>query len=202
MHLPAGTVLVTHRQTQDLNAAKAQLETISLTDSLTGLANRRHFDRHLEQQWAQAVRRRVPLSLVMVDIDNFKSYNDECGHPSGDKALQQVAQALRRMVTRPLDLVARHGGEEFALILPDTRDSVEIARKCCAAVESMALRHEYSDVAGVVTISAGVCSLNPEDGYSMEQLAEWTDHALYQAKESGRNRVVDYWANGGSQPSG
>lgn len=185
-------VLVTQRQTHDLNVAKSELERISLTDSLTGLANRRYFDQHLEQQWAQAVRQRGALSLVMIDIDNFKPYNDEYGHPEGDAALKQVAKTLRQVATRPLDLVARYGGEEFALILPDTDDPVEIAQACRRRVEELGLRHEYSDVATVVTISAGVCTLYPSDSYEASQLTEWADDALYQAKEGGRNRVVVY----------
>lgn len=195
-------VLVTQRQTQALNKAKAQLEQISLTDSLTGLANRRHFDQHLEQQWAQAVREQKSISLVMIDIDNFKPYNDEYGHPQGDDALQQVAEALRTVATRPLDLVARYGGEEFALILPDTDDPVEIAHACRQAVAALALRHEHSDVASVVTISAGVCTLTPSDGYRQDQLTEWADDALYQAKEEGRNRVVVYAAESGMHRPG
>lgn len=190
-------VLVTHRQTQDLNAAKAELERISLTDSLTGLANRRHFDQHLEQQWAQAARQQGVLSLVMIDIDNFKPYNDEYGHPQGDEALEQVAKALRQVATRPMDLVARYGGEEFALILPNTDDPVEVAETCRRRVEVLGLRHEYSDVAKVVTISAGVCTLKPADGRSLKELTECADDALYQAKEEGRNRVVAYSAERG-----
>lgn len=185
-------VLVTQRQTQDLNAAKSELERISLTDSLTGLANRRHFDQHLEQQWALAARQDRALSLVMIDIDNFKPYNDEYGHPEGDAALAHVAKALRQVATRPMDLVARYGGEEFALVLPDTDDPVELAESCRRRVESLALRHDYSDVAGVVTISAGVCTLRPAQTHSLKELAECADDALYQAKEEGRNRVVVY----------
>ncbi|WP_028670607.1 sensor domain-containing diguanylate cyclase [Saccharospirillum impatiens] len=183
-------VLVTQRQNQALNAAKSELERISLTDSMTGLANRRHFDQHLEQQWALAVRQRSALSLVMVDIDNFKPYNDEYGHPEGDAALKQVARALQRMATRPLDLVARYGGEEFALVLPDTYDSTQVAENCRQAVEALGLRHEYSGASDVVTISVGVCSLVPAEGQSLSELSEQADRAMYQAKQEGRNRVV------------
>ncbi|MEX0622485.1 diguanylate cyclase [Saccharospirillum sp.] len=190
-------VLVTQRQTRDLNAAKSELERISLTDSLTGLANRRHFDQHLEQQWALAARQQSSLSLVMIDIDNFKPYNDEYGHPQGDAALEQVAKALDTVATRPLDLVARYGGEEFALILPDTVNPAEIAETCRSKVETLGLRYEYSNVARVVTISAGVCTLTPADGYSLKNLSEWADDALYQAKERGRNQVVIYSAERG-----
>ena len=190
-------VFVTQRQTQDLNAAKSELERISLTDSLTGLANRRHFDQHLEQQWALAARQQQSLSLVMLDIDNFKPYNDEYGHPEGDAALEQVAKTLRQVATRPMDLVARYGGEEFALILPDTEDPADIAETCRRRIEALALRHDYSDVARVVTLSAGVCTLKPSEAHSLKELTEYADDALYQAKEEGRNRVVVYSAERG-----
>lgn len=190
-------VFVTQRQTRDLNAAKSELERISLTDSLTGLANRRHFDQHLEQQWALAARQHSALSLVMLDIDNFKPYNDEYGHPEGDTALEQVAKALRQVATRPLDLVARYGGEEFALILPDTENPAEVAETCRRRIEALALQHEYSNVAQVVTISAGVCTLKPSENHSLKELTEFADDALYQAKEEGRNRVVVYSAERG-----
>jgi diguanylate cyclase (GGDEF)-like protein len=190
-------VLVTHRQTEALNDAKAQLERISLTDSLTGLANRRHFDQHLEQQWAQAVREKKSVSLIMMDIDNFKPYNDEYGHPEGDAALEEVARALRNVAIRPMDLVTRYGGEEFAVILPSTEDPLEVAQACRRSVAALALHHGHSDVAPVITISAGVCTLKPVEGYSCDQLIEWADEALYRAKEDGRNRVVVYSAQSG-----
>ena len=184
-------VVVTLRHNRELNATKDQLERISLTDSLTGLANRRHFDQFLETEWKRARRQGNRLSLIMIDIDHFKEYNDEYGHPAGDHCLEQVARALDGVVHRPTDLVARYGGEEFALVLPDTDDATSVAEACRKAVESLRIAHEYSGVADVITISAGVYTVEqPETGMTAESITEKADEALYQAKERGRNRVV------------
>ncbi|WP_189613314.1 CHASE domain-containing protein [Saccharospirillum salsuginis] len=184
-------VVVTLRHNRELNATKDQLERISLTDSLTGLANRRHFDEFLETEWKRARRQGNRLSLIMIDIDHFKQYNDEYGHPAGDHCLEQVAQALDSVVGRSTDLVARYGGEEFALVLPDTDDATGVAEACREAVESLRIPHEYSRVADIITISAGVYTVErPESGMTAESITEKADEALYQAKERGRNQVV------------
>ncbi|WP_157954460.1 CHASE domain-containing protein [Saccharospirillum mangrovi] len=187
--LLSGYVIATLRRNEELQAARDQLEHISLTDGLTGLANRRHFDQHLAQEWARAQREGISVSLIMIDIDHFKSYNDEYGHPAGDQCLRRVAEALQGMAQRPLDLVARYGGEEFAIILPQTQQPLQVAEQCRQAVEALQLPHAFSEAAKVITISAGVCTRMPGVADRPEALTEGADHALYEAKETGRNRV-------------
>ncbi|MEH6355335.1 MAG: diguanylate cyclase [Marinobacter sp.] len=177
------------RQNAELNETKRELEKISLTDALTGLANRRHFDLYLEQEWSRALRQSQPLSMVMLDIDYFKAFNDAYGHPHGDECLKQVAQALEQVMRRPTDLAARYGGEEFALVLPDTQDAAAVAEACRVAIQALGIAHEFSDVAPVITISAGVCSLVPTRKMSPAVLIQQADDALYEAKEAGRNRI-------------
>lgn len=170
-----------------LVASKERLEQMSLTDGLTQLANRRHFDQFLEQEWGRAMRQKSPLSLVMLDIDNFKSYNDHYGHPAGDECLRQVAHILQGVVRRPTDMLARYGGEEFAVVLPDTASCEVIAEACRAAIENAAIPHQASDVSDRVTISAGACSMVPGETNSLEDLKQEADAALYRAKHAGRN---------------
>lgn len=179
------------RQNAELNTTKRELEKISLTDALTGLANRRHFDLYLEQEWSRALRQNQPISMVMVDIDYFKAFNDAYGHLGGDQCLKQVAQVLAQVVRRPTDLVARYGGEEFALVLPDTQDAAAVVESCRVAIQALGIVHEFSDVAPVVTISAGVCSMVPTRKISPELLIQLADKALYEAKETGRNQVLE-----------
>jgi len=188
--LLSGYVIATLKRNNELQAARDQLERISLTDALTGLANRRHFDQHLEQEWARAQREGTSVALIMIDIDHFKNYNDEYGHPAGDQCLRRVAAALKGIAQRPLDLVARYGGEEFAIILPHTEVPGQVAEQCRQVVENLQLPHAFSQAAGVVTISAGVCVGLPRQHQAPETLTEGADHALYEAKEGGRNRVV------------
>lgn len=188
--LLSGYAILTLRRNEQLRAARDQLERISLTDSLTGLANRRHFDQHLAQEWARAQREHSRVSLIMIDIDHFKNYNDEYGHPAGDQCLRQVAEALQSMAQRPVDLVSRYGGEEFAIVLPHTEAPEQVAEQCRQAVEALQLPHAFSPAAPVVTISAGVCSLQPGALDTPEKLTEGADDALYEAKEGGRNKVV------------
>jgi diguanylate cyclase (GGDEF)-like protein len=178
------------RHNAELNKTKRELEKISLTDALTGLANRRHFDVYLEQEWSRALRQRQLISMVMLDIDYFKAFNDAYGHPCGDQCLKQVAQALEQVVRRPTDLAARYGGEEFALVLPDTQDAAEVAEACRVAIQALGIVHEFSAVAPVITVSAGVFSLVPTRKLSPALLIQQADDALYEAKEAGRNQVL------------
>jgi diguanylate cyclase (GGDEF)-like protein len=177
-------------RTAKLAAANEQLARLSMTDSLTGLANRRRFDEQLHAAWAQADTEGRPLSLLMVDVDHFKLYNDRYGHVSGDDCLARVAGALAAQV-RWTDLLARYGGEEFAVVLPESgkADAAVLGERLCAAVAALELPHERSDH-GRVTISVGMASLRPAPGGRPEELVEAADASLYEAKRAGRNRVA------------
>ncbi|MAL97020.1 MAG: hypothetical protein CL583_01085 [Alteromonadaceae bacterium] len=187
--LMASYVLFTVQRNNELRKTKQELEQVSLTDGLTGLANRRHFDQYLEQEWTRAQRDGLPLSLILIDIDYFKPFNDEYGHPAGDECLKRVSDVLRTVSRRPGDLVARYGGEEFALILPQTDTAQTVAEACRLAVEALSIPHAASGTAPVVTVSAGVCTLVPQPGMSPGLLTQSTDVALYEAKAKGRNRT-------------
>ncbi|MBQ0743928.1 MAG: diguanylate cyclase [Pseudomonas sp.] len=173
-----------------LNEAKDKLEKMSLTDGLTNLANRRHFDQFLEHEWGRAKRLSTPLALIMLDIDYFKPFNDHYGHPAGDECLREVARILQGVVRRPTDLLARYGGEEFAIVLPDTDNAAQVAEACRAAVEAAKIEHKLSEIRSVVTVSVGVCARTPGPTTSLEELKEQADAALYRAKDAGRNMVV------------
>lgn len=177
------------RRNSQLREAKAELERISLTDALTGLANRRHFDTVLEHEVRRASRDKTNLSLLMIDVDFFKEYNDEYGHPAGDLCLAQIAEVLRTCVKRPGDLVARYGGEEFAIILPDTDYPARVGEDCRKAVLEREIPHALSSVAEVVTISLGVTMMRQGTETNPADLVGDADRALYEAKAAGRNRV-------------
>ncbi len=171
--------------------ANAQLEQMLQTDVLTGLANRRAFEQTLAAEWRRAQREQTAISLLMVDIDWFKGFNDRYGHPAGDGCLRSVGAALAGQAYRPADLPARIGGEEFGIILPVTEEAgaVQVAERLRASVASLGLRHEGSS-SGTVTISIGTATIRP---YSLNceasELMDAADHALYQAKALGRNAV-------------
>jgi len=182
--------LISLNRNKALGKAKNKLEKISLTDSLTELANRRHFDVFLRQEWLRARRQGTSLALVMLDIDYFKPFNDEYGHPAGDDCLREVAKTLQNVVRRPSDLLARYGGEEFAIILPATDNAQAVAESCRAAVEALAIEHAFSDTSNVVTISAGFYTLLPDAKLDADALKVLADEALYRAKHLGRNQIV------------
>jgi diguanylate cyclase (GGDEF)-like protein/PAS domain S-box-containing protein len=165
---------------------------LALIDGLTGIANRRQFDSVIEREWRRAFRNRTALSLVLLDIDCFKLFNDAYGHPSGDECLRQVAAALAEVAHRAGDLVARYGGEEFALVLPevDGRGAMRLAEAARRSIEALAIAHATSTVAAVVTASAGVAARHPAHGGEIEDLVADADRGLYLAKRQGRNRVV------------
>ena len=170
--------------------AQLKLKKESNTDQLTGLANRRSMDVTLGNEWARARRHDRSLTLVMLDLDYFKNYNDHYGHQRGDQCLQEVAHVIKGAAQRAEDLAARYGGEEFLLILPDT-DAVtgqSLAEKVCTLVASRDLPHEQSPL-NYVTISAGVAVLNKNIHQDVEDLLRAADKALYQAKREGRNRA-------------
>jgi diguanylate cyclase (GGDEF)-like protein/PAS domain S-box-containing protein len=174
-----------------LQAANEKLHALSVTDALTGLSNRRSFDNALDRECRRAERAGQPISVVMIDIDKFKNYNDTYGHQQGDKCLKQVAQALLRAFRRPGDLASRYGGEEFAVILPETDElgAMYVADKLRTIVHALALEHRGSEL-GRVTISLGVACA--ETGTSIDQaaLVQQADQALYLAKAAGRNKVA------------
>lgn len=167
------------------------LEEMSHMDGLTHIANRRQFDESLMRESMRLARSGKPMGLIMLDIDFFKPFNDHYGHGQGDICLQKVAQALQAVIHRPGDLLARYGGEEFVVLLPETgqRGTQRVAEELRSAVESLKLKHEYSNVADYVTISVGAISGWAQNHEQAEQMLKQADDALYQAKENGRNRV-------------
>ncbi|HVC12463.1 MAG TPA: diguanylate cyclase [Burkholderiales bacterium] len=180
------------RLSAQLRAANASLEELSLHDGLTGLANRRYFDRYLASQIAVARRYKRPLALVMCDVDSFKAYNDHSGHQAGDECLKQVAAALRSRCRRPADMAARYGGEEFALVLPDTdlAGAAQIAEAARDGVAQLRIAHAHSPAAPYISISGGVAALPRNGDMSAQQLIAAADRTLYRAKQLGRNRMV------------
>jgi diguanylate cyclase (GGDEF)-like protein len=162
-------------------------------DGLTGLKNRRAFDEHLIRVWQQALRDRRPLVVMLVDVDHFKKFNDRYGHQSGDEALQRIARVADDFAKRPLDLAARFGGEEFAIILYDmTRSHAKtVAGQLLAAVQDLQIAHR-DNVDGIATISIGVAIVQPRLARSPEGVVQLADEAMYRAKKDGRNRAVLY----------
>ena len=175
-------------RTRALEQANSKLEALSYTDALTGIANRRNFDRMLAQEWNRGQRGGTPLALVLLDVDHFKHFNDHYGHLAGDACLRAVAGALVQAGRRAGDLPARYGGEEFVVLLPDTGldDALETARYIQNAIRSLALPHAET-FPGIVTASLGVASLVPSKQHIPEDLVRQADSALYCAKQSGRN---------------
>ncbi len=172
------------------------LENLSSLDGLTAIPNRRRFDEVLQTEWRHCIRESSPLSLVMIDIDYFKNFNDTRGHQAGDDCLKRVAKALANSVKRPMDVVARYGGEEFAAILPKTdRDgSVFVAETMRDNIESLNISHPNSPVSDYVTISLGSATVFPEHRLIPDILVKAADDALFQAKREGRNcvRGIDF----------
>ena len=182
------------RHEKALIEANRELNRLSSIDALTQIANRRAFDEAVAREWLRMRREKRPMSLIMCDVDFFKRYNDHYGHPAGDVCLKAVAGCIQRCARRPGDLVARFGGEEFVVILPDTPSSgaVHVAEAIRMAVESEALAHVGSSVAGVVTVSVGTATKLPAASTTVDpnRLVAEADEALYRAKSAGRNRVV------------
>jgi diguanylate cyclase (GGDEF)-like protein len=176
---------------RDLTAANAQLEQISKVDSLTGVHNRRSFDAAIEDEWRRAVRLGTPLSLMILDLDRFKEFNDLYGHPAGDDCLRRVARLLGESLQRVSDMVARYGGEEFVIVMPNTwlAGAAELADRIRAGVQALAITHEAGTEPRVVTVSLGIACLVPTPSSGPKALLEAADAALYRAKREGRNCV-------------
>ncbi len=175
----------------DLERINGELAALALQDGLTDLANRRRFDAAIDEEYARAMRNQTSLALVMLDVDHFKKYNDQYGHPQGDECLKKISKSLKTASTRPGDLVARYGGEEFAILLPgtDMGGATAVAERVRLAIQAMQIVHA-GNAGSVVTISAGVAAMVPSRKYnSPADLILLADQALYEAKESGRNRV-------------
>ena len=168
------------------------LTEIAFVDGLTQIPNRRRYDEFLDTEWRRAIRRETCLSMVLMDIDHFKQYNDTYGHLEGDRCLQEVAAALEKSLMRPADLAARYGGEEFACLLPETdmAGAMHLAEKLRDAVEQLKLPHKSSLTAEHVTISVGVASVIATAERASDDLFKLADKALYSSKETGRNKVV------------
>ncbi|MEJ6001101.1 two-component regulator propeller domain-containing protein [Paucibacter soli] len=179
------------QRTEELRLANEHLSRLSFVDALTGLANRRRFDEVLAEEWRRARRNRVPLALVIADIDGFKLYNDRLGHLEGDRCLSAVAAVFAHVVGRAGDLAARYGGEEFVVLLPgaDPAAAARVAEGIRAACEALAIPHPAAPVGEVITLSLGVASCLPSEQTSAETLFALADAALYRAKQEGRNRV-------------
>jgi len=180
---------------EELKIANQHLDELASLDGLSGLANRRGFDRELEREWQRAAERCEPLSLMMVDIDHFKMFNDRYGHVAGDTCLRAVGETLSLVTLENAVLVARYGGEEFALLLPglDIERATALAEEACRAIEDLAINHSQSAL-GHVTISVGVESMVPDKSRMAADLVEAADTALYAAKRRGRNNAVAHVA--------
>ncbi|PZQ42343.1 MAG: deoxyribonuclease [Pseudomonas putida] len=180
--------LLLGRELRRRHEAEQGLATLAATDSLTGLANRRRLDQVLRQEWARAQRNRRPLTVLMVDVDHFKAFNQRHGHAGGDHALREVAKTLERCIHRPADLAARYGGEEFQVILPETElvGARLLAERIRASVEALT---PFADDARGVTVSIGIGVHTPGAQQDLAQVLGAADEALYRAKANGRNRV-------------
>ena len=171
---------------------ESSLERAALVDPLTRIANRRHFDNFLEQEWQRAVRSTEPLSLLVLDVDHFKLYNDALGHAAGDSALRAVAGVLQAHAMRPADLAARYGGEEFAVLFGETgADAARtLAESIRAAIEALELPNPKSPTSQWITASIGVSSIVPNQLDDVAKFFVGADRAMYAAKEAGRNGVM------------
>jgi diguanylate cyclase (GGDEF)-like protein len=179
-------------RTAALEQANRELQRLAHSDGLTGLANRRRFDEYIGEEWYRSAREKQVLSLILCDIDAFKQYNDRYGHLQGDDCLQRVARAIRDTLKRPGDLAARFGGEEFAIVLPNTpaEGAMTVAQLLRNTIRDLAIPHESSPVDSFLTVSLGVAGTVPSAELSPLALINIADEALYRAKKQGRDRAI------------
>ncbi len=183
------------KELTELKDANFKLENLSFIDGLTGIANRRSFDRYIVRAWKNACRSQTSISLIMADIDDFKLLNDRYGHLKGDDCLIEVANTLASNIKRPLDFLARYGGEEFIIILPETNAEAayNIAEKMRIEIQDLNIPNEDSLTNnGSMTMSFGLASIIPSQEDSLEDLIDWADKAMYRSKEEGKNQVTIY----------
>ena len=190
-------VVETLRDMTSLKKAQTELELLASHDGLTGIVNRRGFDAKMSIEWSKADRDKLPLSLLLIDVDHFKRFNDTYGHPAGDDCLKRIAKVLAKEALRPTDLVARYGGEEFAIVLPTTESAgaAIVARRVLQGVLGQAIAHSGNDPLGVVSVSIGVATLVPDQDLKLTELIAHADRSLYDAKHGGRNRFVAHEAD-------
>lgn len=183
-------LVISHHDITQRKLAEDRAEALARTDSLTGVANRKQLDECLGQEWKRAMRNEIELSVLLLDIDAFKPFNDHYGHQAGDDCLRRVAEAVQSMHRRAGELVARYGGEEFLVIMGDSNgeQAEASAQRILETVRELAIPHEYSNVTSVVTVSIGVATMVPGKGDDEAVIIRAADKALYAAKEGGRNR--------------
>lgn len=183
-------IVKTERLAYELALQANSFKALSLRDALTNVNNRRAFDEEFETEWRRSARSKTPISLLLIDVDQFKKYNDHYGHQEGDECLKLIANTVKKSLQRASDSVSRYGGEEFAVLLPETgfNDAQKVAETVRAAVQAADCPHEASDC-GVVTLSIGVATASPPEDPNPDTLIKAADAALYDAKENGRNRV-------------
>lgn len=181
-----------HESNQELQDENQKLENMTLEDPLTGLYNRRYFEMHLEKEWKKAVRRKIKLTLIVVDVDYFKLFNDTYGHAEGDDCLKKIAESLKSSLKRPGDIIARIGGEEFVALLPESDEggALTVALTMQKSLAREAIVHATSPVNDYVTVSIGMASATPEEAVTALGLFKAADKALYKAKTKGRNQLV------------
>jgi two-component system, chemotaxis family, response regulator WspR len=176
---------------KQLEASNKQLHELSMKDGLTGISNRRHFDEKLEENIQIAKTNQTPITLILMDIDYFKFFNDNYGHQLGDECLKDVAKLLAKACFNPQDMAARYGGEEFVALLPGTTETnaQQVAKRFANLLENAQIEHNYSDAANCISVSMGIATFDKGSDYSAKKLIEDADRALYKAKENGRNRT-------------
>lgn len=184
--------VISHQNITERKLAEIEAMSLSRIDGLTGIANRRYFDEHLESEWKRCERLQMPLSLILLDLDYFKLYNDTYGHVAGDKCLQEVGRILHMFGKRPGDISARYGGEEFAVILSNAQqvDVEKIARRLLEAIRNRSITFTSSPLCSFLTASMGVATIYPNKNMEASTLVAIADASLYSAKNNGRNRIV------------